>query len=93
MLHDFKGLVGKIVTEGFSHPLPPSDASALYCSMVVNRKVIILINLSPHKPIRLSLSLFALLSPHKSDYFICRYNLYYFSELYVKIETKMLCEL
>ena len=57
MLHDFKGLVGKIVTEGFSHPLPPSDASALYCSMVVNRKVIILINLSPHKPIRLSLSL------------------------------------
>ena len=62
MLHDFKGLVGKIVTEGFSHPLPPSDASALYCSMVVNRKMIILINLSPHKPIRLSLSLSLLFS-------------------------------
>ena len=82
MLHDFKGLGGKIVTKGFSHPhspppSPPFDASALYCSMVVNRKMIILINLSPHK----------------SDYFICQYNLYYFSELYVKIETKMLCEL
>ena len=62
MLHDFKGLGGKIVTKGFSHPhspppLPPFDASALYCSMVVNRKMIILINLSPHKPSRLSLSL------------------------------------
>ena len=36
--------------------------------MFVNIKVIILITLSPHKPI--GLSLFSLLSPHNSDYFI-----------------------
>ena len=37
------------------------------CSMFVNIKVIILITLSPHKPIRLFV--FSLLfSPHKSDY-------------------------
>ena len=53
--------------------------------------MIILITFSPHKLIRLSLV--SILSPHKIDYFICWYNLYYFNELYVKIETRMLGEL